>query len=155
MIHIFPLLPTTATFRIFFFLMKMYRNNSQTSWLQIPEAKTPAIHQAQYLSLDERTCLSAAVRGSQGKVENFKHLAVGFAANGKPEHKAAKEARWTDSQRPEEHFAFKTSSQVKLQHTVPWSMSKRPAANLCPQRINNRSLFTVKTELLLFLEEGH
>ena len=99
--------------------MKPYSNNSQTSWLQIPEAKTSAVHQAQYLSLDERTCLSAAVRGSQGKVENFKHFAVGFAADGRAKHKAVKEATWTDLQCPEERFAFKTSPQIKLQLTVP------------------------------------
>lgn len=123
--------------------MKLYSNNSQTSWLQIPEAKTPAMHRAQYLSLDERTCLSAAVRGSQGKVENFKHFVVGFAADGRAKHKAGKEATWTDLQCPEERFAFKTSPQIKLQLTVPRSMSKRSAANLSSQRINNRSLFTI------------
>lgn len=128
----------------------MYSNNSQTSWLQIPEAKTPAIHRAQYLSLDERTCLSAAVRGSQGKVENFKHFAVRFAANGRAKHKAAKEATWTDLQCSEERFAFKTSPQIKLQLTVPWSMSKRSAANLSPQRKNNISFHNLNTILIIF-----
>lgn len=61
------------------------------------EAKVAEPHQALYLSLEERTCLSVEVRGSQGNVENFKHLTVWVAGNGRAQLMPSKKTMLTDS----------------------------------------------------------
>lgn len=60
----------------YLFQKNTYSDNYQISWLQ--KTKRACNTSSLYLSLEERTCLSVVVRGSQGNTENLSHFTVGF-----------------------------------------------------------------------------